>query len=185
MERTYTIPLRKEWLKVPRYKRAKKAVTAVKQFLAKHMKSDDVRIFPELNMALWADGIKNPPARIKITTVKNDKGTVFAQIFGKKIVMEEEKKEGKKAKKEEKTEEKTEKKTVEKAAEKPAKEKKETVKEEPAKETKKEEAEKKEKTPAQTVKERAEAPKEQEAATEDVKKKEASMPQDKTTKVEK
>ena len=37
LERTYNVPLRKEWLKVPKYKRAKKAVTALRQFLVKHM----------------------------------------------------------------------------------------------------------------------------------------------------
>ena len=44
LERTYNVPLRKEFLKVPKYKRAKKAVKALKQFLAKHMKSDNVKI---------------------------------------------------------------------------------------------------------------------------------------------
>ena len=44
LERTYNVPLRKEFLKVPKYKRAKKAVTALKQFLVKHMKSDNIKI---------------------------------------------------------------------------------------------------------------------------------------------
>ena len=32
LERTYTIPLRREWLRVPRYKRAKRAIHAVQNF---------------------------------------------------------------------------------------------------------------------------------------------------------
>ena len=44
LERVYNVPLRKEFLKAPRYKRAKKAVTALKQFLVRHMKSDKIKI---------------------------------------------------------------------------------------------------------------------------------------------
>ena len=39
LERTYNVPLRREWLKAPKYKRSKKAIAALKQFVAKHMKA--------------------------------------------------------------------------------------------------------------------------------------------------
>ena len=64
-ERNYIIPLRREWLKTPRYKRSKKAVAAIRQFLSKHMKSDKVKLGRNLNLAVWADGIKNPPHKVK------------------------------------------------------------------------------------------------------------------------
>jgi large subunit ribosomal protein L31e len=86
LERTYIIPLRREWLKVPRYKRAKKASTAVREFLSKHMKSDNVKIGNGLNMMLWEHGIKNPPHKIKVSVIKEDDGTVKAELFGKKYV---------------------------------------------------------------------------------------------------
>lgn len=86
LERTYIIPLRREWLKVPRYKRAKKASTAVREFLAKHMKSDNVKIGNGLNMELWKHGIKNPPHKIKVSVIKEDDGTVKAELFGKKYI---------------------------------------------------------------------------------------------------
>jgi len=92
LERTYIIPLRKEWLKAQRYKRAKKAVKAVKEFLEQHMKSEDVRLLPELNCHIWRHGIKNPPCRVKVTTVKTDEGIVYGQLFGKKIPLPEDKK---------------------------------------------------------------------------------------------
>ena len=38
LERTYIIPLRREWLKVPEYKRTNKAVKAIRQFIVRHMK---------------------------------------------------------------------------------------------------------------------------------------------------
>ena len=41
LEREYVIPLRVQWKKVPRYKRAAKATKAIKEFLAKHMKVKD------------------------------------------------------------------------------------------------------------------------------------------------
>ena len=53
LERTYTIPLRIEWLKTPKYKRAKKAVHAVREFTEKHMKCKNVLIGPKLNLKIW------------------------------------------------------------------------------------------------------------------------------------
>ena len=55
LERTYTIPLRREWLKAPRYKRAKRAIAAVRTFLERHMKSEDIRIGTHLNLEIWKD----------------------------------------------------------------------------------------------------------------------------------
>ncbi len=95
LERTYIIPLRKQVNKSPMYKRAKKAVTTVRNFLEKHMKSDDVKLGGMINRMLWKQGIKNPPGKIKVTAVKDDKGIVKAELFGhtyvekKKVVKEE------------------------------------------------------------------------------------------------
>ena len=99
LERTYNIPLRKEFRKVANWKQTKKAVKAVKEFLAKHMKSEDVRLGKHLNEKLWQHGIKNPPHHIKVTTIKDEKGVVKAELFGHKI--EEKKEEKKKSKLEE------------------------------------------------------------------------------------
>jgi len=82
VERTYVVPLRRGFLKSPRYKRAKKAVNTLRAFLVRHMKSKDVRILSELNVAIWGHGIKNPPSRVKINVKKDDKGVVTAQLFG-------------------------------------------------------------------------------------------------------
>ena len=82
LERTYNIPLRKEWLKVPKYKRSNKAVKALKEFLMKHMKSEDVRIGKMANLDIWKHGIKNPPHHIKVTAVKGSDGVVKAELVG-------------------------------------------------------------------------------------------------------
>ncbi len=71
LERIYTIPLRHEFNKVPNYKRTSKAVKAVRKFLQKHMKCENVKIGPYLNLELWKHGRKNPPPRIKVRAVKD------------------------------------------------------------------------------------------------------------------
>jgi large subunit ribosomal protein L31e len=152
-ERTYIIPLRKEWLKIQKYKRSKKAVSAVKQFLAKHMKSDNVKIGNKLNLKIWERGIKNPPHKVKVSVIKEDDGTVKAELFGfkyKEVKVETKKKP--KTKKEElmdklgvKAEEKKEE----------AKEKKKEAKPEPKPEAPKKES-KPEPKPEFPVKEKAE-----------------------------
>ena len=86
LERTYTIPLRKGWLKAPRYRRAKKAVNTVKEFLVRHMKSEDVRLGTNLNLEIWKHGMRNPPSRVKVNVSKDDKGTVRAELFGAPVV---------------------------------------------------------------------------------------------------
>ncbi|MEK6959873.1 MAG: 50S ribosomal protein L31e [Nanoarchaeota archaeon] len=83
IERVYNVPLRKEWLKVPLYQRAEKAVRALRQFTIRHMKSEDVCIGPHANMELWKHGMRNPPHHIKINAVKEDDGKVVIELFGK------------------------------------------------------------------------------------------------------
>ena len=137
-ERIYNIPLRVEWLKVPRYRRAKKAVRAVKEFLVKNMKTEEVRLGRYLNLRLWERGIKNPPHHIKVRVSKDDKGIATAELFDapadkKATVDDKVKKAGKKeeAKAEEKkievktpaTEEKSAAEKPKKAASKPKAEK--------------------------------------------------------------
>jgi len=72
-EKLFTIPLRKEFLKAPIYKRTSKAVRAVKQFISRHMKAEEVKIGPELNLALWSKGMRNPPSRVKVKSILRDK----------------------------------------------------------------------------------------------------------------
>lgn len=95
IERIYTIPLRKEYSKAPIWRKTKKAVKAVKQFLIKHMKSEDVKLGKALNEKLWKHGIRNPPHKVKVSVTKDDKGVVRAELFGVKAEQptEEQKKE--------------------------------------------------------------------------------------------
>lgn len=70
-EREYTIPLRVEWRKVPRYKRSAKAVKAIKEFLVRHMRIYDrdlnkIKVDGYLNEFVWFRGIKRPPHKVKV-----------------------------------------------------------------------------------------------------------------------
>jgi large subunit ribosomal protein L31e len=75
LEREYVIPLRKEWMKVPRYRKTNKAVKAVKEFLVKHMKIRDrdlnkIKVDRYVNELLWMRGVKNPPSKVKVKAIK-------------------------------------------------------------------------------------------------------------------
>ena len=82
LERKYNVPLRKEWLKSPRWRRSKKAVKALKEFLAKHMKSDNVKLGKYVNELVWKHGIKNPPHHVEVEATKDSEGKVFADLVG-------------------------------------------------------------------------------------------------------
>jgi large subunit ribosomal protein L31e len=140
LEREYNVPLRKGWLKSPKYKRAKKAVRTLKEFLQRHMKSENVKIGKFANLEIWKKGIKNPPHHIKVKVTKDSEGKVMAEILGAPVEKPKEEKKGKKkgAKAEEKEAPKEEKKEGKEEAKKEEKkpEPKEEKKEEPKKEEK-------------------------------------------------
>lgn len=98
LKRSYNVPLRKEWLKVPRHQRAHRAMRALRKFLARHMKveGEQVRIGPYLNEYIWANGMRNPPHHAAVNTEKNAEGLVLAELEGKpmfELKTKEEKKE--------------------------------------------------------------------------------------------
>lgn len=107
-ERIYNIPLRKEYLKSPKWRRTEKAVTALRKFLFRHMKTEEVRLGTELNELLWKHGIRNPPHHVKVTVIKDEKGVARAELFGAKKAI------NKAAKKEEVKKEESKVKAVEK-----------------------------------------------------------------------
>jgi ribosomal protein L31E len=136
LERMYNIPLRREFQKVAKWRRTEKAVSSLRSFISKHMKSD--------NVVLWKNGIKNPPHHLKVNASKDEKGKVIVELAElpakAKRELEEQKKIDKK--KEEKEAEKKKEEEAKKKAEeaKKAEEKKEeSKKEETAKKVEKEE----------------------------------------------
>ena len=82
LERTYNIPLRRETLKVPTFKKANKAMKTIRIFISKHMKAKDVAIGKYLNLYVWKHGMTNPPHHVKVNASKDDKGKVFVEMVG-------------------------------------------------------------------------------------------------------
>jgi large subunit ribosomal protein L31e len=76
-EKIYTIPLRHVWVVTPRGKRAPRAVRDVRDFVAHHMKAEEVAMSNEVNAALWARSINKPPRRITVRAVKDKEGKVI------------------------------------------------------------------------------------------------------------
>jgi large subunit ribosomal protein L31e len=76
-EKIYTIPLRHVWVVTPRGKRAPRAVRDVRDFVARHMKAEEVAMSNEVNAALWARSINKPPRRITVRAVKDKEGKVI------------------------------------------------------------------------------------------------------------
>lgn len=75
-ERIYTIPFRRVWA-TPRGKRTPRASRMLRDFVRRHMKTEDVRISNEVNEELWARGIKKPPRKMKVRLVKDKEGKVI------------------------------------------------------------------------------------------------------------
>lgn len=121
LEREYVVPLRRGFLKVPQYRRAKKAVRVLKEFLVRHMQVRDrdlnkIKIDINLNNEIWFRGIKKPLAKIKVhakkvgeivyVTLADPSDFVkfrMARDEKKKAVAEESKKKAKKVGKSEKS----------------------------------------------------------------------------------
>ena len=79
MERVYIIPLR-DVKRVPRTIRSPKAIRLVREFLVRHMKSDEIKIDYAVNEKIWERGIQKVPPRIKVKATKEEDGSVFVTL---------------------------------------------------------------------------------------------------------
>lgn len=76
----YTIPLRAAF-RAPTGKRAKVAVRVLREFIARHTRSQVVKISPEVNRLIWSRGIKRPPSRVRvIVEVHEEEGVKIAEV---------------------------------------------------------------------------------------------------------
>ena len=90
VEKIYTIPLRKAYIKSPRIEKTKKSVKAVKTYVIKHTKIPNVKISEKLNSTLWSSGAKKPLHTIRVkVTITDDVASVR---LPEEITFEEEKK---------------------------------------------------------------------------------------------
>jgi len=82
-ERVVTVPLRDAKAEA-KHKRADKAMTIVREHLAKHfsVEEEDVRLDPSINEAVWSRGRKKPPSKLRVRAARFDeegRGVVEAE----------------------------------------------------------------------------------------------------------
>jgi large subunit ribosomal protein L31e len=70
-ERVMTVPLR-DVRAEPNHKRADKAMTLVREHLAKHFSVDgeQIRLDPSINEAIWSRGRSNPPSKLRVRAAR-------------------------------------------------------------------------------------------------------------------
>ena len=75
--RELTVNIRREVLKAPIQKRAKKAIKVLREIVEKIVKNKEVKLSARLNEYIWSRGIRKPPTKIPIKIVeKEDKAYV-------------------------------------------------------------------------------------------------------------
>jgi len=113
-DREYVIPLGIA-LRAPRLSRANRAMIAVRDFVRKHAKADEVNISTSINESVWTDGIMHPPKRLRVHVLKDDETNIaYVALPGDPIIIPSE--EEKAAKEKEKEEKKAAKEEEKKAA---------------------------------------------------------------------
>ena len=72
-ERVVTVPLR-DVKAVPGHERAGRAMSLIREHLAKHFKVDEdaVRLDPSLNETVWARGKQKPPSKLRVRAARFD-----------------------------------------------------------------------------------------------------------------
>ena len=82
LERIYTVPLRNAYLTAPRTVRAKRAMREVKIFMARHMKTEEEKVWIDnpVNEAIWSRGIQKPPRRVRVKAIRFDDGVVEVSL---------------------------------------------------------------------------------------------------------
>lgn len=91
IERVFTIPLTVS-KQVPRTKRAPRAIKEIKEYVRRHMaekpsgaESDEeskkeVWIDYRLNEHLWANGIENPPTKVRVKAIRFEDGLIEVSL---------------------------------------------------------------------------------------------------------
>lgn len=81
-EKLFTIPLRRSVNKKPHYKRSKKAIITIKEYIQRHMKVNEVKIGSFLNKKIWERGNRHPPGKIKVKSkIEDNKALVELPEF--------------------------------------------------------------------------------------------------------
>merc|ERR1711865_1212430 len=88
--REYTINIAKQLFGTTFKKRAPRAISVIKKFAQKEMKTADVRVDVKLNKFLWSKGIRNVPRRVRvqISRKRNDDEDATEELYSFVTVVE-------------------------------------------------------------------------------------------------
>ncbi|TAJ44819.1 50S ribosomal protein L31e [Methanofollis fontis] len=78
-EQIYVVPLRNA-RRAPRWKRCNVAVKDIRAYLARHMKSEEIKLDSSINEKVWERGSKKPPSHIRVRAMKFEDGQVQAEL---------------------------------------------------------------------------------------------------------
>jgi len=70
--REMIINIRKQVLKAPLQRRAKKAIKVLREMIKRIVKKENIKISARLNEYIWARGIKKPPTKIPVKIVEKE-----------------------------------------------------------------------------------------------------------------
>jgi large subunit ribosomal protein L31e len=70
-ERIYTIPLRVV-KRAPRWRRSTRAISAIREYLVRHTKSDTILIDQSINEKVWERGAQKPPSKIRVKVTEEE-----------------------------------------------------------------------------------------------------------------
>lgn len=79
----FTINLHKRLHRISFKKKAPRALREIKAFAGKIMRTEDVRVEPELNKFIWSKGIRNVPyrVRVKLSRRRNEDEDAKEKVF--------------------------------------------------------------------------------------------------------
>jgi len=84
LERVHTINLGKVLLS-PNNQRAKRAINMIKEYAARHMKTEEIKIEESISHQIWKRGIRHPPRKIRVKMTKTDEGFVLVSPYEEEI----------------------------------------------------------------------------------------------------
>jgi len=89
LERVFTIPLTIT-KNVPRTKRAPRAMKEIKDYVIRHMadksqsgdeeKKREVWVDNKVNERIWAEGIENPPSKVRVKAIRFEDGLIEVSL---------------------------------------------------------------------------------------------------------
>ena len=91
IERIYTVPLNIT-MKVPKTKRAPRAIKEIKEFVRRHMAEEvsdedkekgekkDVWVDFKLNELIWSRGIEKPPRKVRVKAIRFEDGLIEVSL---------------------------------------------------------------------------------------------------------